>query len=145
MDKNMLDLLYRSYDETLSLEKQRELERALKESPELRKEKEQIGALRGALTNTRAESFSPFFAERVTNRLINMANPQKVQQEFFESLNFIFKRVIIAGSIATLILFSVNILYNDTNSYKQEMTSTSEVTLEEDAFAAYLTSLEDVL
>lgn len=144
MTKKMLDLLYRSFDKELSLEEQRDLDRALENSQELKSEKQQIESLRSTLSGSQKQSFKPFFAERVANCIVNLNNPAKLQQDFFESLNYIFKRVLIAGSVATLILFSVNMMNKNTNPAPQTQVS-SEVTLEEDIFASYLTSMEDVL
>ena len=66
MAKKILKLLYRSFDEELNQKEKERLDRALKESEKLRKEKDQILAQRQALAESSASSFEQFFAERVT-------------------------------------------------------------------------------
>ena len=140
----MLNLLYRSFDDELSAAENLRLDRALEQSVELRDEKDKIAQLRNGISGKTAPSFKPFFAERVTNRVIDISKSGFKQQDFFESLNFIFKRVAIVGFIAVIVLFSVNIFGGNSNinSYQPE---TRKVTLEEDFYSNYLTSMEEVL
>ena len=68
----------------------------------------------------------------------------QMQQDFFESLNYIFKRIVVVGSLATLILFSVNLMNNNSELVPQQQVK-AEVTLEEEMFSSYLTPMEDIL
>jgi len=73
MDKKIIDLLYRSFDSDLSAEEQHLLEQALRESDALKTEKEKITAIRANLALEKEQSFKPFFAERVMNKIQNVS------------------------------------------------------------------------
>ena len=109
MDKKITDLLYRSFDEDLSAEEQQKLDKALSDSTELRKEREQIFAMRQAVSNTGEKSFKPFFAERVMNRIKTRRAPRSEADSFFDSLIAVFRPVAIATAIILITLFSYNL------------------------------------
>ena len=69
MDNNLYNLLLRSFDTPLTENEQRQLENALASSEEFRAAKEEIVALRFGLQGLKGETFKPFFAERVMERL----------------------------------------------------------------------------
>ena len=69
MDKRIRELLYRSFDVSLSREEQHRLEEVLSHSKELREEKKQIESMRRAISESPAPSFQPFLAERVMKRI----------------------------------------------------------------------------
>lgn len=140
----MRHLLYRSFDEKLSATEKQNLDRALEQSVELQAEKENLIHLRENLSFAETASFKPFFAERVTNRVKEISRSSFAATDFFESLNFLFKRVAIVGSIAAVVLFSVNVFSNNSNINSHE-TATRNVTLEEDFYSNYLASMEEVL
>ena len=69
MNPKMLELLYKSFDATLTPNEQEELERALIDSEQLRSEKEKITKMRESISGTAENSFNPFFADRVMQRI----------------------------------------------------------------------------
>ena len=69
MNDKQKELLYRSLDAPLTEAEQKELERALAESAELRAEKEALTAMRSALSQAAPEGFGPFFPEHVMARI----------------------------------------------------------------------------
>jgi anti-sigma factor RsiW len=114
MDQKILDLLYRSFDGQLLPEEQQRLEEALASSKQLRDEKERIVALRKTISGNAAQSFEPFFAERVMQRITaEMEQKLETVEDFFNSLLWSFRRVALAGAIAVLLLFANNLLRAD--------------------------------
>ncbi|MBC8401004.1 MAG: hypothetical protein H8E14_05905 [Candidatus Marinimicrobia bacterium] len=65
MKKKWLDLLRRSFDGHLSQPDQETLKRVLAESAELRSEERRLTDLRNLIASSSAESFRPFFIERI--------------------------------------------------------------------------------
>jgi hypothetical protein len=109
--KKIVKLLYRSFDGRLSREEQKLLSAALDNSAALRREKEQIEAQRREISHTAVHSFKPFFAERVmmqVNALAGKTNGLDVQM-FYESLVSVFRRVAIAGTAVSIIMFILNL------------------------------------
>jgi anti-sigma factor RsiW len=114
MDQKILDLLYRSFDGQLLPEEQQRLEEALASSKQLRDEKERIVALRKTISGNAAQSFEPFFAERVMQRITaEMEQKLETVEDFFNSLLWSFRRVALTGAIAVLLLFANNLLRAD--------------------------------
>jgi anti-sigma factor RsiW len=110
MNKKVIDLLYRSFDGTLTPREKEELNEALAKSQELREEKERITAMRSAISDSAAISFRPFFAERVMSRIASLGEAKNGAQKFFESLQFAFRRVAVVGATAILILLAYNLV-----------------------------------
>jgi anti-sigma factor RsiW len=110
MDERILDLLYRSMDGDLSPEETHELESALASSQELRSERRELLEMRRRLSTGAAHSFSPFFAERVINKIRTARGEGSIGTPFFESLQYMFKRVAIvaAGVAALLLIYNLN-------------------------------------
>ena len=69
IDERMLELLYRSFDDDLSASERAELETALAESEDLRKENARIAGMRKALAASGAKGFGYMFTERVMRRI----------------------------------------------------------------------------
>jgi hypothetical protein len=109
MAKKIIELLYRSFDDSLSDEEQNQLTRALSQSAELRKEREQILKLRGAFAGSHAHSFKPFFADRVMNQLKIAQSHKNEAETFFNSLVAVFKPVAIAVAIILFSLLTYNL------------------------------------
>ena len=126
MKKKLIQLLYRSFDKNLSGKRKKQLEAALIQSTELKREKEQITAIRSAIASSAEKSFKPFFAERVMNR-VKYSRHQE-QASFFDSLVYIFKPVAIASVFLIVIMFSYNWLAKDNASLVNAMNE-SELTL----------------
>lgn len=107
MNEKILKLLYRSFDDNLDDKERDELEEALKISEELRREREKILAQRKAISESAAQSFEPFFAERVMARIDALSEKSGVET-FYEILRAVFRPFAIAGAVALVAL----ILYN---------------------------------
>jgi hypothetical protein len=109
MNKKILKLLYRSFDSQLTRQEQQQLDEALANSRTLREEKERIISLRDDISSLTAGSFKPFFAERVIERINRLDNTEQNLYPFFESLWYLFRRVVIAGAVVAIILVSHNL------------------------------------
>jgi hypothetical protein len=130
MNKKMLKLLYRSFDDQLKEKEQKKLAKALEHSPGLRREKEQIEAQRKVVANTAAQSFKPFFVERVmgqVNALGGKTNGLGMQM-FYESLVSVFRRFAVAGAVISVLLFIYNQGIGDILSLEEALTM-SDITL----------------
>lgn len=144
MDEGTLELLYRSLDGELTQEEMADLESALAASRELSKELEDLLAVRGLVKAGAAESFGPFFAERVM-RAVRSARDEEVSgARFLESLQYAFKRVaLVAGAIAGLLL-----IYNFNQGGSVSVAAalgTREASIEEILAAPVEETLEELL
>jgi hypothetical protein len=130
MDKKILKLLYRSFDDELNEKEREQLENALKESKELQKENERIHAQRQALSESTPASFKPFFAERVMNRIESPGKKKNGIESFYESLWMMFRRFAIVGAALLLLLLIYNLQSGDILS-TDEILFASDFTFEE--------------
>ena len=130
MNKTVLKLLYRSFDDDLNPEEKEHLDRALKESDELRKEKEQILAQRQALAESSETSFKPFFAARVMDRIDTLGPKNNGFESFYETLILMFRRFAIVGAAILLLLLIYNLQTGDIFS-TEEIMFASDFTFEE--------------
>lgn len=129
MDKKILELLYRSFDDELGEKEQKQLEEALKGSEELRKKKEKITTLREAVSKGAAQSFKPFFAERVVNRIQSLDEKNGLET-FYEALKAVFRRFAIIGAAVMIVLIAYNLGTGDSLS-SDEVFYASDTTYEE--------------
>jgi anti-sigma factor RsiW len=106
--KKISELLYLSFDGQLSQDEQQRLEEALVRSPQLRRERERIVALRHTIATSGARSFRPFFAERVMHAITTAREVKNGLERFSESLQLAFRRVALAGVAAILLLLAYN-------------------------------------
>lgn len=113
MNERILDLLYRSFDDELTKEEQRELAEALSSSLELREEKKRITEMRQRIADEAIRSFKPFFSARVLQRL---KEETVAGEDFFESIVWAFRRIALAGAAALLLLIATNVLTERTVS-----------------------------
>jgi hypothetical protein len=130
MDKKILNLLYRSFDDELNPEEKEQLIEALKGSDELRKEKEQILAQRQALAASSAPSFKPFFPERVMSRIESLKKKKNGFESFHETLLLMFRRFAFLGFAILLLLLIYNLQTGDILSTEDIMFA-SDFTFEE--------------
>jgi hypothetical protein len=130
IDKKILGLLYRSFDSDLGKEEKKQLEEATKISEELRKEKEQIEAQRQAVSDSAAQTFKPFFAERVMSRIHALGEKENTLETLYESLKAVFKRLAIVGAVVMIALISYNLIIGEGLS-PDEAFYVSELTFEE--------------
>lgn len=130
IDKKILDLLYRSFDDDLEEKEQNQLAEALKDSEDLRKEKEQIEAQRQAVSASAIQSFKPFFAERVMSRIHALGEKEDTLETFYESFKAVFRRLAIVGTVVMIALISYNLIIGEGLS-PDEAFYVSELTFEE--------------
>ncbi|MDZ7265364.1 MAG: hypothetical protein ONB16_12320 [candidate division KSB1 bacterium] len=110
MNKKIIELLYRSFDEELAPAEQQRLEQALAASTELRAEKHRIAQLRGMISESGQQSFRPFFAEKVLRRIREQDRPA---ERFFDTLVAVFRPVAIAAAFLFLVLLTYNLFQSD--------------------------------
>ena len=128
MIKNILKLLYRSFDSKLNKKEQNQLNIALKKSPHLRREKELITTQRKALSDMGGQSFKPFFAERVIKQITSQK--ENGLEAFYEAIKHVFRRFAVVGALVMLILVTYNLSIGD-NFSQEEAFYASDLTYEE--------------
>jgi hypothetical protein len=137
MNNKLLNLLYKSFDGTLTAKEQEILKKGLSESAALRNKREKILLLRGHLADAKLDSFKPFFAERVMNR-IKSNQKQKIG---FDSLVALFRPLAITTAAILIILLSYNMKktqnYTLAGALGQE-----QVTLEQVMDPTYMLTME---
>lgn len=144
MKKRALRLLYRSLDIELTPEEKRELEAALRMSPQLKEERERIIALRKTLSAGAVQSFSPFFTEKVMQAVTSPVEKKNGVETFFASLQFAFRRVVLAGAVAILLLLVYNFAKSGDISVKAALGMPQE-TLTEVLESPFDATLEELL
>ncbi len=108
MDERILELLYKSLDWELTPDEMSELESALAASSGLRKELEDVLAVRGLVKAGAAGSFGPFFAERVMRTIRYTRGEEVSRARFLESLQYAFRRVVLAAAAIAAFLLIYN-------------------------------------
>lgn len=143
MTDETFDLLYRSLDGDLTADEQQRLEAALSSSPELCREKNRLEAIRKAVAASGTDSFRPFFAERVMQRIRSTAEEGVEEQTFSRYLSHVFRRVVLAGA-AVVIAF---VIYNVAASRDVSLSTAlgvPEITMEEVLSPPLETILEEL-
>ncbi len=107
MDTKAYSLLKQSLDRELTTQENDELQKALRENPELRSEAESLQKVRGLLLDDES-SFGSFFVEKVMSRI------ETIQES---NIIYAFKRIALPGLIAALILLLITILGNHSISF----------------------------
>jgi hypothetical protein len=130
MDKKILKLLYRSFDDELNETETQRLEEALRQSDELRRVKDRILTQRHAIAESPKPSFKPFFAERVMSRIASLSTKKNGLEAFYETLLVMFRRLSLVGAAILIILLLVNLRAGDALS-TDEIFITSDVAIEE--------------
>lgn len=139
MNKQMLALLYRSFDEPLTQEQLKELDDALSSSSELKQEKERIAKMRVLLSESAQKSFKPFFAEKVVQRVNKLA--KSGQEIFFESLFKLFRPVAIAAAVVIITIVSYNLFKSGELSINSAL-GQPELTFEDVIDPAFVLTME---
>jgi hypothetical protein len=109
MKKEPLNLLYRSFDETLNPEEQAQLSKALSESASLHAEKKRIQETRDIISGSAVESFQPFFAKRVMQRIHATAETRFNLINSFGDLLKIFRPVLLTASTTIIIIVAFSV------------------------------------
>jgi hypothetical protein len=105
MNQKMLDLLHRSFDQALTDAEQAELDARLADSPELRNQQQRLIDIRNLLQDGAADSFKPFFAARLMNKLKDVRTKQ---EDFFGSLVWSCRLIGLTGALTVVALFAYN-------------------------------------
>jgi len=83
------------------------------------------------LFSKRAEaSFSPYFTEKVMNKISDMGKKEKKMIDFYRSLKAAFRKIALVGALVLLILLSYNIKIGD-NFSEEEAVFASEAVCKE--------------
>ena len=109
MNDRILELLYRSFDEGLTGDEDRELRAALAASEYLRRERGRIEAMRKTISASGTDAFKPFFAERVMRKIAEIKESRNGIWTLQDWLSRLFRRVAIvgAGVAAGLVIFNL--------------------------------------
>jgi hypothetical protein len=130
MDKKILKLLYRSFDDELDEKEKKRLEEALRKSDELRKERERILVQRQALAESPKPTFEAHFADKVMGRIDSLGKKKNGWETFYETLLAMFRRLALAGAAILLLLLIYNLRTGDALS-TDEIFYSSDVAIEE--------------
>ncbi len=109
MKKEPLNLLYRSFDEELKSDEQRQLSSALSKSASLRAEKKRVQEMRNIISGSAVESFQPFFAKRVMQRIHATAETRFNLINSFGDLLKIFRPVLLTASTTIIIIVAFSV------------------------------------
>jgi hypothetical protein len=101
----------------------------MKQSEELRLERDRILAQRQALAESSKPSFTPFFAERVMSRIESLSEKKNGIEAFYETLLMMFRRFALVGAAILIILLLYNLRTGDALS-TDEIFYTSDVAIE---------------
>jgi hypothetical protein len=128
--RKVLKLLYRSLDGDLKAKDQKKLDEELEKSKELCKEKERVLAQRRAVAASAGQSFGPFFAERVMNRIEALGQKKNGLETFYESFMAAFRKVAIVSAAVLVLLISYNVMKSDVVP-EDELFFLADTTMEE--------------
>ena len=107
MDKKKLKLLIKSLDKDFSGKEKDQLDEALGRSVSLQEEKRKLEKIQ-SLLKEQDYSFKPSFVDRVMNKTSQQRNKKIIFPDFSNGFSLAFKRVVLTGAAAILILlFSV--------------------------------------
>jgi hypothetical protein len=129
-NSKVLKLLYRSLDSDLKDKDRIKLEDALKESEELREEKERLLIQRKTVAESASQSFGPFFAERVVNRIEGLDQKKNGLEVFYESFMATFRKVAVVSAAVLVLLISYNVIKSDIVP-EEELFFVADTTMEE--------------
>ena len=110
MNQKILELLYRSFDGQLTVEEQRQLDKALSGSQALQEEKEAIATIRRAVSNSATQTFKPFFAEKTMQHIRSRSEKAAKFEEVFNLWLWSFRRLALAGTLAIILLLVINVM-----------------------------------
>ena len=110
MNERMLELLYRSFDAKLNAREEQALREGLEASQELRRVKHRIEAVRGMISTAGADTFGPYFAERVMTRLAGLREGRNGMATLVDWLPRVFRRVALVGAMVAAGLVVMNLV-----------------------------------
>ena len=141
MNERIRNLLLDSLERTLTPDEQAELDAALESSAELREERDQLLALQTTLADSTPQSFEPFFAARVMNRIEAEVHPESQLEVLFESMLSLFRKVAAVGAVAVIALVAYNLSTSDEISVASAFGVENE-TIEDVLESPFVASLE---
>ncbi len=144
MNPRIRDMLYRSYDESLSEQEQHELNQALNQSAELRREAQDLRDMRQELGSLPSVSFSQGFSDRVVKTVDRLNRYRSSQPDFGTALVSMFRRLAVAAVMTVFTLLSVYWI-SDTAILPDGVQSVSQISMEEVLIPTYQVQLEDIL
>lgn len=103
------DLLLRHLEGSLPPDEARIVQDRLEAEPAFRLRLERLGSMADVLASARADSFAPYFSERVIRRL-TAADNRDTSVITYESLRWGFARTALAGLVAAAALGGYNVL-----------------------------------
>lgn len=106
------ELFLRSLDTEVSGEERIQLKNVLDQSLELKNKSQQLLQVRELLARKEADSFGPFFAERIAYRV------SQLKREIDYQIFFFFKRYQLLAAGIVIALLALNILLSDQLSIK---------------------------
>ncbi len=135
MNSKARKLLYRSLDSTLSARDAEVLEEALASDEDLRLERDVLMRVQSE-ARERAESFGPFFTDRV---MANVAAEARAPRPLFGDLMAVFKPVAVAAGVALAVLAPLGArpLYESLTQPEEPLISMAE--------SAYALDVEDMI
>jgi len=137
MKKDILKLLYRSFDEELDPNDKDRLEKALTESHALREEKKRIIEMRSVISNSAKDSFKPFFEERVMKRILRDKSVILDIGNLLDSLIKVCRPLSIASVSIILIILGYSLITTGDLSLKS-LFGIPDYTIENIAYAGQL-------
>lgn len=108
--KKLLTLLYRSFDSDLSKRKKQRLDEALKQSKNLREERDLLYSRRQAVKVSTEKAFRPNFADRVMVQITAIGDKKEPQESFYDALMYGFKRLAVVGALVMMGLIFLNVI-----------------------------------
>lgn len=111
MDKGILKLLYRSFEEDLGPVEETRLSRALEESKELRRLKDEIGFLRRAVGEGAVRSFRPGFSDRVMVRVEAPPPAEIGAEQLSRAFQWVFRRFVVVALLVLTVLITYNLIH----------------------------------
>ena len=128
----------------MTLKEQKILQNALKNSKELKKEKNRIESLRKSISTTYKEKFSPSFSANVMYKIRNIDRQIEVKSSFFNSLVYDFK-IIAAGAAVIFALLLTFSLINKNFTPSANNYSAEDITLDQLIEPIAMLEMEDIL
>jgi hypothetical protein len=107
MEERNEDLFLQSLDGNPDEQQKQLLEKLLEEDSRLQRKSEQYLAVRNQLLRKEADSFGPFFAERIINRI------KSLKKEIDYQIFFFFKKYQLAAIGVVVALLVLNVIFSD--------------------------------
>jgi hypothetical protein len=109
MNNKLLKLIFKELDSTLTEIEKAELTKGLAESEELQIEREKILKMRMVVAASSKESFKPFFAERILQKINKPSQDVIGFEAFVDFLVNPFRKITLTAAFLVLILISYNL------------------------------------